>query len=37
MKYGEESKCDGLKGYLTYNTKLSKDEVIADYSHLSNI
>lgn len=36
VKYEEDGKWDGLKGYLT-NTKLSKDEVIANYSHLWKI
>ena len=35
-KYEEDGQWDGLKGYLT-NTKLSKDEVIANYSHLWKI
>lgn len=36
VKYEEDGKWDGLKGYLT-NTKLSKDEVISNYSHLWKI
>jgi transposase len=35
-KYEQDGKWDGIKGYLT-NTKLSKDEVIENYSHLWKI
>ncbi len=35
-KYKDDSKWDGLKGYLT-NTTLSKETVIANYRHLCNI
>jgi transposase len=35
-KYKDDSKWDGLKGYLT-NTNLSKDEVIANYGQLWKI
>jgi len=36
QKFEEDAKWDGLKGYLT-NTKLSKEEVIENYSHLWKI
>ncbi len=35
-KYQKDARWDGLKGYLT-NTKLSKDKIIENYSHLWKI
>ncbi len=36
VKYEQDAKWDGLKGYIT-NTSLTKDEIIENYSHLWKI